>query len=285
MTKKVLTVSNLRKVFGTTVAVDDISFEMKAGEIVGLLGPNGAGKTTTIQMLLGTMSKSEGMISYFGQNFENNRSEILNRMNYASAYTKLPWYLTVEENLLVYARLYGVKEPRPRIKKLLQQFEMADYLHKSINSLSAGQTTRIILAKAFINYPEILLLDEPTASLDPDSAANVREFLLRQQREYGVAMLFTSHNMAEVTEVCDRVLFIQKGRIVDENTPTGLAAKIKEITVNLLLTDGQEKVIRCREDEISAELQRLAKKGIHYTQISIDKPTLEDYFIQAARKK
>jgi ABC-2 type transport system ATP-binding protein len=283
----VLEVHQLTKVFGgkkPTFAVNGLSFTVKEGEIVGLLGPNGAGKTTTIQILLGTMSKTSGSIVYFSQDFDHNRSDVLQRMNYASAYTKLPWHLTVEENLTVYAMLYGVKNPRPRIEKLLKQFGMYDYIKKPINSLSAGQTTRVILAKAFINYPEIILLDEPTASLDPDSAAQVRQFLLKQQREYNVAMLFTSHNMAEVSEVCDRVLFIQKGNIVAEDTPTGLAKRIRKVKIRLLVA-GEEMVLECEEDEIAKELQRLASQGVTYTQISIDKPTLEDYFIQAAREE
>jgi ABC-2 type transport system ATP-binding protein len=288
MAKTVLEVNGLRKVFGNhkkeTVAVKNISFTVREGEIVGLLGPNGAGKTTTIQMLLGTMSKSEGSIRYFGKDLEAHRSEVLNKMNYASAYTKLPWHLTVEENLMVYAMLYGVRDPKHRIEKLLKQFGMSAYLKKSINSLSAGQTTRVILAKAFINYPEIILLDEPTASLDPDSAAKVREFLLKQQKEYNVAMLFTSHNMAEVAEVCDRVLFIQKGEIVAEDTPAGLAKRIRKVKIRLLVA-GEELVVECEEDEVARELQRLTNEGVSYTQISIDKPTLEDYFIQAARQR
>lgn len=288
--EEVLKVTNLRKVFAgkrgkKTVAVDGISFAVKKGEIVGLLGPNGAGKTTTIQMLLGTTSKTSGEIRYFGLEMEINREAVLNRMNYASAYTRFPWYMTVRENLMVYARLYGVANPQGRIEKLLKQFGMHGKLNRPMNSLSAGQTTRVILAKAFINYPQIMLLDEPTASLDPESADSVREFILKQQREYGVAMVFTSHNMAEVSEVCDRVLFIQKGKIVAEDTPSGLAAKIDETTIHLRLADGQKKVIRCKETEVSRELQALARAGVGYKQISIDKPTLEDYFIQEARKK
>lgn len=288
--KDVLRVANLRKVFAEkkgrkTVAVDGISFAVGKGEIVGLLGPNGAGKTTTIQMLLGTTSKTSGIIRYFGLDMETNREATLGRMNYASAYTRFPWYMTVQENLMVYARLYGVVNPQGRIEKLLKQFGMYGKLSRPMNSLSAGQTTRVILAKAFINYPQIMLLDEPTASLDPESAASVREFLLQQQQEYGVAMVFTSHNMAEVSEVCDRVLFIQKGKIVAEDTPAGLAAKIDETTIKLVLTDGRKKVISCKETEVSLELQKLAESGVVYREISIDKPTLEDYFIQEARKK
>lgn len=264
------------------LAVKDISFSINPGEIVGLLGPNGAGKTTTIQMLLGTTTKTSGDISYFGKSFTKYRSEVLERMNYASAYTKLPSRLTVRENLIVYGLMYRVPDIENRIKKLLKQFDMLDFLNTETKALSAGQTTRVILAKAFMNYPELILLDEPTASLDPESAANVREFLLKQQKEYGVAMLFTSHNMAEVTEVCDRVLFIQKGALVAEDTPVGLARQIKDVAIRLLIND-QEEVIQCKEAEIAEQLQALAARGVHYTQISIDKPTLEDYFVKMSR--
>lgn len=292
MDGSVLVVNRLRKVFPGSfswrnrkrepevVAVENISFDVKAGEIVGLLGPNGAGKTTTIQMLLGTTSKSSGTIQYFGMDFDRYRSEALARMNYASAYTKLPWHLTVKENLMVYAKMYQVTGAEKRIKKLLSQFDMLEYLNEPVRELSAGQTTRVILAKAFLNYPELILLDEPTASLDPDSAATVREFLKRQRQEYQVAMLFTSHNMAEVSEVCDRVLFIQKGRLVAEDTPRGLAQKINE--VHICLDEGldTERLITCKEDEVARVLQSL--KG--YTQISIDRPTLEDYFVKMSRE-
>jgi ABC-2 type transport system ATP-binding protein len=266
-----------------SIAVKDISFTINPGEIVGLLGPNGAGKTTTIQMLLGTTQKTSGSITYFGQDFEQHRSAVLERMNYASAYTKFPNELTVRENLIVYGMLYHVPNIEDRIKKLLDQFGMMDYIHSPIRALSAGQTTRVILAKAFINYPELILLDEPTASLDPESAANVREFLLKQQKKYNVTMLFTSHNMAEVTEVCDRVLFIQKGRLVAEDTPAGLARQIKDVMIRVTI-DGKEEVIKCKEEEISLALESMAKRGVQYTQISIDKPTLEDYFVKMSRE-
>ncbi len=266
-----------------SIAVKDISFSINPGEIVGLLGPNGAGKTTTIQMLLGTTAKTSGSIHYFGHPFEQHRSAVLQRMNYASAYTKFPAQLTVRENLIVYGLMYQVPDLEKRIYKLLKQFDMLAYMNATTRGLSAGQTTRVILAKAFLNYPELILLDEPTASLDPESAANVREFLLRQQQKYKVAMLFTSHNMAEVTEVCDRVLFIQKGRLVAEDTPEGLARQIKDVTIRLTINN-KEEIIKCKEEEISLALESMAKRGVKYTQISIDKPTLEDYFVKMSRE-
>jgi ABC-2 type transport system ATP-binding protein len=208
-----LRVTGLTKVFDGTfsfetfkrtrpvIAVDDVSFVVATGEIVGLLGPNGAGKTTIIQMLLGATTKSRGNIEYFGQDMDKHRSEVLEWVSYASAYTRLPWQLTVFENLMVYARMYNVPDPSKRIHKLLAEFKMEKFAKKRMGSLSAGQTTRVILAKAFINYPKLILLDEPTASLDPESAQTVRQFLIRQQKKYKVAMLFTSHNMTEVAEV------------------------------------------------------------------------------------
>lgn len=281
-------VKNLTKVFGSRkrpiVAVDNISFKIHEGEIVGLLGPNGAGKTTTIQMLLGTTSKTSGEIKYFGKELEKNRSAILQEINYASAYTRMPWNMTVWENLMVYAKLYQVKEPKKRIELLLQQFEMATYAKKPIRELSSGQTTRIILTKAFINFPKLLLLDEPTASLDPEIAVSVRKFLVKQQQKYGVGMLFTSHNMAEVAEMCDRVIFLRKGKIVAEDTPHGLARTIKTCTVRYKVDD-QETAVKIKEEAIASFLNKLARQEIKYSEISIEKPTLEDYFLTQSKEE
>lgn len=282
MGKPVLEVKNLTKVFGgrkkQTVAVDNISFKIKEGEIVGLLGPNGAGKTTTIQMLLGTTAKTSGEIIYFGKEFKKHRSEIMQQVNYASAYIRLPWRMTVWENLMVYAKMYGVKNPKERIKLVLEIFRMTKYTNKGFNTLSSGQITRVMLAKAMINFPRILLLDEPTASLDPEVADKVRKFLLKQQEKYKVAMLFTSHNMAEVSEVCDRVIFLRKGKIVAEDTPKGLARRIKICTLRYKMGD-KESEVKIKEEEIALFLSDLAKQGIKYDEISIDKPTLEDFFL------
>jgi len=285
-----LEVKNLTKVFGgrkrpaltrrgrPIVAVDNISFKIHEGEIVGLLGPNGAGKTTTIQMLLGTTSKTSGEIKYFDKDFDKNRSEIMQEVNYASAYIRLPWRMTVWENLMVYAKMYGVKKPRERIKLVLEIFRMSKYTNKGFNTLSSGQITRVMLAKAMINFPRLLLLDEPTASLDPEVADKVRKFLLKQQKKYNVSMLFTSHNMAEVTEVCDRVIFLRKGKIVAEDTPKGLARRIKTCVVKYKV-NGQETAVKIKEEEIASFLNDLAKREIKYEEISIDKPTLEDFFL------
>ncbi len=195
MSKVILEVKNLTKEFSggfslkkfkrdkPTVAVDNLSFKIHEGEIVGLLGPNGAGKTTTIQMLLGTTTKTSGEIKYFGKDFYKHRSEIMEEVNYASAYTKLPPRLTVQENLMVYARIFEVNNAQARVTRLLSEFDMSEFKNKQVMSLSAGQTTRVTMAKAFLNYPKLLLLDEPTASLDPDIAEVVRQFLIKQQKK------------------------------------------------------------------------------------------------------
>lgn len=315
MSQTVLQVSNLRKTFPgpilwkkakrgePTVAVDNLSFAIKEGEIVGLLGANGAGKTTTIQMLLGTTTHTSGSIKYFGKDFGKNRSEVLEHVNYASAYTKLPWRMTVWENLMVFAKMYNVEDPKKRIEMLLEQFEMSEYKDKNVGSLSAGQTTRVILTKSFINFPKILLLDEPTASLDPEIADSVRKFLLKQQEKYKVAMLFTSHNMAEVAEVCDRVIFMRKGKVFAEDTPEGLAKTIKNCVLRLKVGDGlkrlkvfaegrkfavtivgREAAVELHEDKVAEFLNQLAQHDIKYSEISIDKPTLEDYFLAMAKE-
>lgn len=290
MSPKVLEVRDLTKVFDggfsfkkmkrnkPTMAVDKISFNIHEGEIVGLLGPNGAGKTTTIQMLLGTTSKTSGTINYFGKDFDQYHSESLQRLNYASAYTRLPWRMTVWENLMVYAKMYQVENPKERIKLVLDLFKMGKYINKGFGTLSSGQITRVMLAKAMINYPALLLLDEPTASLDPEIAVRVRQFLVKQQEKYNVSMLFTSHNMAEVTELCDRVIFLRNGKIVAEDTPGGLAKRINICTLRYVV-DGKETVTKIKEEAIAAFLNKLSRQKIKYSEISIDKPTLEDFFL------
>ena len=179
----VLDIKGLTKDYGKVRAVKGISFDIKEGEIVGLLGPNGAGKTTTIQMLLGTLTPTKGEIKYFGKDFKSYREEILNRVNFCSSYIRLPWRMTVYENLDVIAMLYGVKNRRKRIHKLLEAFDITEFENRPMAGLSAGQIMRVILAKSFINYPKVILLDEPTASLDPDVALKVREFLIKEQKE------------------------------------------------------------------------------------------------------
>lgn len=219
MSEAVVQVQNLRKEFNGTVAVADVSLAVRRGEIVGLLGANGAGKTTTIQILLGLTTPTGGTVRIFGQDFEPHRVEILQRCNFSSAYTALPSNLRVWENLLVFAKLYCVPQPRPKIDRLLEMLEVAHLRNKITGHLSSGEQTRVNLCKSLLNDPELLLLDEPTASLDPDIADKVRKLLRRVQREQNITMIYTSHNMRDVEEICDRVLFLHKGRVISEGSP------------------------------------------------------------------
>jgi ABC-2 type transport system ATP-binding protein len=219
MSESVVEVQNLRKEFDGTVAVADVSFTVPRGEIVGVLGANGAGKTTTIQILLGLIKPSGGKVTIFGMELERHRIEILQRSNFSSAYTGLPSNLKVWENLLIFAKIYGVKGHRQKIDALLEMFEITHLRKKITGNLSSGESTRVNLCKSLLNDPELLMLDEPTASLDPDIADKVRKLLRRIQSERQITMIYTSHNMRDVEEVCDRVLFMHKGRIIAEGTP------------------------------------------------------------------
>ena len=227
MADPVLTVRGLVKRFGETTAVDGVSFELRRGEILGLLGPNGAGKTTTLQLLLGLVTPTAGEIRVFGLDLTRHRRAILERVNFSSTYVALPSNLTVWENLNVFARLYGDRHPRPKVERLLELLEIPEVVDRVTGALSSGQQTRVNLAKAFLNDPEILFLDEPTASLDPDMAAKVREVLARVRKERGVSMLYTSHNMREVEQMCDRVVFLAHGRIVAEGTPAEVVERAR----------------------------------------------------------
>ncbi len=303
----VLSVQGLTKIYQPEkksdhpfVAVDDVSFELHNGEILGFLGPNGAGKSTTISMLLGVTTPTAGSITYFGKDFSQHRSEILQQVNFASTYIKMPWRLSVLENLRVYARFYGVTESQflRRSEKFLSYFGVWNQRHKTMNNLSAGQVTRVMLAKAFIPHPRVVLLDEPTASLDPDIAHQVRQFVKTQQQEFHTSILYTSHNMDEVTELCERVIFLKSGKIVAVDTPQNLAASISTAKMRLQVKDGLKRTARFAkeqgleaqivdreieilldEDKIADFLSQLAAHKITYTQISIAKPTLEDYFL------
>lgn len=303
--EQILEVKNLSKTFGNFKAVDDIFFTLKEGEILGLLGPNGAGKTTTIQMLLNILTPTKGSISYFGKNLFTHREEVLEKINFSSTYTNLPWYVSIRENLNFISYLYDIPNRKKRLEKVLETFKLTDIAHKSIGQLSAGQITRVNLAKAFLNYPKILLLDEPTASLDPDVAAYIREFLQKERQQFNVSIIITSHNMAEVEELCDRVIFINNGKIIADDTPEKLAKTIEVSHIELLIKDGMEQVITyCKnnnlpyttpakkfiiidvnEKKIAFVLRELMDQGITYDEISIEKPSLEDYFLQMSLQK
>lgn len=218
-------VSYLVKDFGSVRAVDDIGFSIPKGQIVALLGGNGAGKTTTISMLLGILLPSKGTIHVLGTDMTRHRHQVLHRMNFTSPYVDIPQRLTVVQNLTVYAKLYGIPREAQRIEEISALFDLEPLLKKRFGSLSAGQKTRVSLAKALINEPELLLMDEPTAALDPETADRMRETLLAYQRAKNATIFMSSHNMPEVEKLCDRVLMMRSGRIVDDGTPGVLIEK------------------------------------------------------------
>ena len=221
----VLDVRGVVKRFATVTAVDGVSFGVGAGEVVGLLGPNGAGKTTTLHMLLGLVTPDAGQIRLFGEPLRADSSAVLGRLNFAAGYVSLPGVLTVEENLRVFARLYGVGDVDARVDRLVAELDLGALRRRPVRVLSSGQQTGVQLAKALINDPELLVLDEPTASLDPDVGDRVRELLLRLARDSGRAMLITSHNMVEIERMCDRIHFMAADRIVATGSAAELAAR------------------------------------------------------------
>ena len=227
MTEKVsaVVVEKLSKSFGSFTAVRDLTFSLEKGSLTGLLGGNGAGKTTTISMLLGLLKPSSGSITIFGDPFHQNREKILSRMNFCSPYVDLPQRLTVRENLSVFARLYQVFDPLQRIEELVGEFKLGDFIDKPVRRLSSGQKTRVTLVKALINKPEFLLLDEPTASLSPDVSIWIRERLKNYRDQSGATILFASHDMREVEMLCDRVLIMNQGSLVDQGSPGELMEK------------------------------------------------------------
>jgi ABC-2 type transport system ATP-binding protein len=299
----VLSVKNLKKVYGKKrpfLAMNEISFSLRSGEILGLLGPNGSGKTTTIQILLGTLSPTSGEIFYFEKDFFRYRSEVLQQVSFASTYASLPFLLSVRENLRCFGGFYGftAKETERRIEPLLERFGILEKLHSSVASLSAGQITRLMLVKAFFTHPKIVLLDEPTASLDPDMGREVCNFLLEQRTKTGLSILFTSHKMEEVTKVCDRAIFLQKGKIIADDLPKNLARSISSYHLYLTITDGLQRAVSLAEEQripyeidhrvlqLSLEEQQiplllhsLMQHDVSYSNIQIEEPSLEDYFL------
>ncbi len=298
----ILEVAHLTKHFGHFIAVDDVSFSVKEGEIVGLLGPNGAGKTTTIQMLLDLITPSSGEMRYFGKPFPKEREYCLSRINFASAYTHVQSRMTVIQNLHIYAGLYAVVQADKKVEELLDLLEIRELAKELFWHLSSGQKTRVILAKALLNNPQLLLMDEPTASLDPDIAKKTVELIQTLQKKEGVSMLYTSHNMEEVERLCDRVIFLDHGKIVAEDTPLGLTKRVG--TSRLIITfDGPQKpVVRYLErrkythvfvrpqmveievsdNDIPKALFGLSNDGVWLTDIEVKKPGLEDVFLSIA---
>lgn len=219
MSEPLVEVYGLTKVFRSLKAVDNVSFQIYSGEILGLLGPNGAGKTTIIHMLLGLTTPTAGKIYVFGLDLKSQRKKIVQNVNFSSTYVSMPNSLSVKQCLRVFARLYNVKDRERKISEVLQAFEIEPIQDKMIRHLSSGQQTRLNLAKALINDPKILFLDEPTASLDPDIADKTRRLLRSLKKTQNISTLYTSHNMKEMEEMTDRIIFLHKGRIIAEGRP------------------------------------------------------------------
>lgn len=242
MTTPIVEVRGLTKRFGEFTAVDGVSFEIHPGEILGLLGPNGAGKTTTIQMLLGLITPTAGSIRMFGLDLARHRETILSQINFSSTYISMPYSLTVEENLRVVGRLYGLKDIPRHIDDVVKSLEMEEFRKKVTRKLSSGQMTRLTLAKAILTEPKVLFLDEPTGSLDPDIAHKTRNLLKEVRRSTGLSMLYTSHNMREMEEMSDRIVFLQRGKIIAQGTA-------KEITARFGQTDLEEVFLKIAREK------------------------------------
>ena len=228
----IVEVKNLTKKFNGFTAVDNLSFEIKEGEILGLLGPNGAGKTTTIQMLLGLIKPTSGEIKIFGLDLAKNRVQILQKIGFASAYSAMQGRLSLYENLLIYSFLYNLPDKKEKIMGVLEDVGLVEFANKRFGLLSSGEKTRAILAKALLPRPRLFLLDEPTASLDPDIAERIQDLFLRITQKHKVTMLYTSHNMAEVNKMCGRIIFLMNGKIVAQASPEELVKEMEKKDLN-----------------------------------------------------
>ena len=237
MPEPAVTVDQLVKTYNATRAVEGISFALAAGSVTGLLGGNGAGKTTTIAMILGLVTPTSGTINVLGAEMPRQRYQVLHRVNFESPYMDMPHRLTVRQNLKVFGQLYAVEPLADRIDSLARELDLVEFLDRPVGKLSAGQKTRVALAKALINSPDLLLLDEPTASLDPDTADWVRERLERFREQRGATVLLASHNMAEVERLCERVIIMKRGRIEDDDTPQRLLIRYGRETLEDVFLD------------------------------------------------
>ena len=244
-----IAVTDLVKTYGGVRAVDGISFAVRQGSIMGLLGGNGAGKTTTIAIVMGLILPTAGTARVLGADMASERHRVLHRLNFESPYVELPKRLTVRQNLTIFGRLYGVRQLQQRIDELADDLVLAEFMDRPAGNLSAGQKTRVALAKALINQPEVLLLDEPTASLDPDTADWVRSHLETYRRERGATILLASHNMLEVERLCDEVIMMRAGRIVDTGSPQALIGRYGRQTLEEVFLD----IARRRREPDAAE--------------------------------
>ncbi|HMK13809.1 MAG TPA: ABC transporter ATP-binding protein [Burkholderiales bacterium] len=245
MSDYAISVEGLTKRFGRLLAVDAVSFSVSRGSTCALLGGNGAGKTTTLSVLLGLLLPTAGRVTVLGEDILRHRYRVLPRMNFTSPYVDLPKRLTVAENLTVYARLYGLKNVKPRLEELSEELQIGVFMHRPYGTLSAGQRTRVALAKSLLNKPEVLLLDEPTASLDPDMGDRMRGMLINYQRHSAATLLLASHNMLEVERMCSDVIMMREGKIVDQGTPQALLTRYGRNNLEEVFLD----VARRRADE------------------------------------
>ena len=304
MTDTVLEVANLVKDYDAYRAVDHISFSIQRGQVMGLLGPNGAGKSTTIQMLVGVTLPTAGTIRYFGTDFAKHPQACLQRINYASAYNSLQERISVKENLLVYAGLYQAKKPRQKIAELLEYFQIAHMANRRYHDLSAGERTRVNLIKALLNDPELILMDEPTASLDPDIADKTLSLIERLRHDRQLSILFTSHNMAEVARICDEVIFLDHGKIVSRDTPENHTKRLREAVVTVRFsgptapveawlqtqklaykfTEPHLVAIETTNEKTAGIIAGLHQANVPMKDVEVQKPTLEDVFLHIARK-
>jgi ABC-2 type transport system ATP-binding protein len=230
-------VVDLVKLYKTTRAVDNVSFRISRGSVTGLLGGNGAGKTTTIAMIMGLVLPTSGRIQVLGCSMPEQSADVLGRMNFESPYVDMPMRLTVRQNLTIFGRLYAVANLSERIEQLAADLDLGDFLDRANGKISAGQKTRVALAKALINQPELLLLDEPTASLDPDTADWIRRHLETYRKAHGATILLASHNMLEVERLCDRVIIMKRGRIEDDDSPDKIMARYNRTTLEEVFLD------------------------------------------------
>lgn len=304
-------VKNLKKTFHSgkkkVIAVNNISFKVKKGEIFGLLGANGAGKTTTINMLTGLLKEDKGEIKILGHNPEEKWEEVKNNINVSTAYFPLSDVLTVRQNLRIFAKIYNVKNGEKKIDELLEKFELTKLANRKVIELSSGEMTRTVLCKGLINDPKVLFLDECTVGLDPDIAEKTRTIIKNYQKENNCTILFTSHYMYEVEELCDRIAFMDKGKIIKISTAKRLKKTIKKHTVELTVKENLPKLkkflanknidilfaknntiifeVSCKKDKIYRILNRIFTKGFMLSDLHIKKPTLDDIFIKIARRR
>jgi len=237
MNDAVIELQGVTKRYDEVLAINDVSFGIKRGSICALLGGNGAGKTTLLSMLLGLLLPSSGRLLILDTDMRKHRYRVLHRINFSSPYVDLPQRLTVRENLSVFGRLYGLKNIKQRLTVLARQLDIAEFLGRDYGSLSAGQKTRVALAKSLLNQPEVMLLDEPTASLDPDTAAYIRQLLRDYQRQSGATLLMATHNMLEVERLCDDVIMLRAGQVVDRGSPGRLLERYGRSTLEDVFID------------------------------------------------